>query len=89
MRNSFLISPQAQPTQRRIVSSGQPATVEQVEAVRPLVSPLVRDLIDVQRLTGSRAGELLSLTPAKIDTTGNVWLFHVDGHKTEDRKSVV
>jgi len=61
----------------------QPATVEQVEAVRPLVSPLVRDLIDVQRLTGSRAGELLSLTPAKIDTTGNVWLFHVDGHKTE------
>ena len=61
----------------------QPATVEQVEAVRPLVSPLVRDLIDVQRLTGSRAGELLSLTPAKIDTTGKVWLFHVEGHKTE------
>lgn len=61
----------------------QPATVEQVEAVRPLVSPLVRDLIDVQRLTGARAGELLSLTPAKIDTTGKVWLFHVDGHKTE------
>lgn len=61
----------------------QPATQEQVEAVRPLVSPLVRDLIDVQRLTGSRAGELLSLTPAKIDTTGKVWLAHVDGHKTE------
>lgn len=61
----------------------QPATPEQVEAVRPLVSPFVRDLIDVQRLTGSRAGELLSLTPAKIDTTGKVWLFHVEGHKTE------
>jgi integrase len=60
-----------------------PTTDQQVEAVRPLVSPLVRDLIDVQRHTGARAGELLSLTPAKIDTTGNVWLFHVDGHKTE------
>lgn len=61
----------------------QPATQEQIDAVRPLVSPLVRDMIDVQRLTGSRAGELLSLTPSKIDTTGEVWLFNVEGHKTE------
>ena len=60
-----------------------PATVEQVDAVRPHVSQLVRDLIDVQRFTGARAGELLMLTPAKLDSSGKVWLFHVDGHKTE------
>ena len=31
----------------------RPATPEQIEAVRPIVSPLVRDLIDLQRLTGA------------------------------------
>ena len=61
----------------------QPATKEQIEAVQPLVSPLVRDLIDVQRFTGARAGELLKLTGGMIDTTGEVWLFNVEGHKTE------
>lgn len=59
-----------------------PATEEQVQAVRKHVSPLVRDLIDVQRLTGARAGELLLMTPAKIDRSKNVWLYDVDGHKT-------
>jgi integrase len=60
-----------------------PATEAQINAVRPHVSELVRDLIDVQRLTGARAGELLALTPEKLDTSGSVWLFYVDGHKTE------
>jgi integrase len=60
-----------------------PATDEQIEAVKPHVSQLVKDLIDVQRFTGARAGELLLMTPEALDTTGKVWLFHVDGHKTE------
>lgn len=60
-----------------------PATEAQVQAVRQHVSPLVRDLIDVQRLTGARAGELLLMTPAKIDRSKAVWLYYVDGHKTE------
>lgn len=60
-----------------------PATKEQIAAVRPKVSQLVRDLIDVQRFTGARAGELLKLTPAKLDRSKAVWLFNVDGHKTE------
>ena len=60
-----------------------PATAKQIEAVRPHVSQLVRDLIDVQRLTGARAGELLKMTPEALDTSDTVWLFDVDGHKTE------
>lgn len=44
-----------------------PATAEQIEAVKPHVSKLVRDLIDVQRFTGARAGKLLMLTPEKLD----------------------
>lgn len=60
----------------------QPATDEQVMVVRPLVSELIWDLVTVQRLTGARAGELLSMTPGKLDRSAAVWLFNVDGHKT-------
>ena len=41
-----------------------------IEAVRMLVTPVVRDLIDVQRLTGARSGELLTLTTGA--STGRV-----------------
>ena len=53
-----------------------------IEAVRLLVSPLVRDLIDVQRLTGARSGELLSLTTGAINRTGEVWTALLSDHKT-------
>ncbi|MFM8475564.1 MAG: tyrosine-type recombinase/integrase, partial [Planctomycetaceae bacterium] len=60
----------------------QPATDEQVAAVRPFVSPLIWDLIQVQRLTGARGGELLSMTPGAVDRSKSVWLYAVDDHKT-------
>lgn len=60
----------------------KPATDGQIAAVQGLVSPLVWDLVRLQRLTGARAGELLQLTPAKLDRSGDVWLYNVDGHKT-------
>lgn len=60
----------------------QPATDEQIQAVLPFVSDLVADLIQVQRLTGARAGELLAMTPARLDRSKSVWLFNVAGHKT-------
>jgi len=53
-----------------------------IEAVRKLVSPLVRDLIDVQRLTGARSGELLGLTTGAIHKAGEVWLAELVDHKT-------
>ena len=55
---------------------------EDIEAVRKLVSPLVRDLIDVQRLTGARSGELLGLTTGAIHKAGEVWLAELADHKT-------
>ena len=60
----------------------KPATDEQIAAIRGLVSPLVWDLVQLQRLTGARAGELLQLTPEKLDRSGDVWLYNVEGHKT-------
>jgi integrase len=53
-----------------------------IEAVRSLVSPVVRDLIDVQLLTGARSGELLKLTTAMIDRTDKVWNATLADHKT-------
>lgn len=56
-----------------------------IDAVREHVSPLVRDLIGVQLLTGSRSGELLSLTTSMIDRTGEVWKSKLADHKCQHK----
>lgn len=53
-----------------------------IEAVKGLVGDLVRDLIDLQRLTGARCGELLGLTTRAINRTGEVWAAVLGDHKT-------
>ncbi len=54
-----------------------------IDAVREHVSPLVRDLMDVQVLTGSRSGELLAMTTAMLDRTGSVWKAALADHKCQ------
>jgi integrase len=54
-----------------------------IAVVRRLVSPLVRDLIGLQRLTGARSGELLMLTSGMIDQHGEVWTARLTEHKTK------
>lgn len=51
--------------------------------MREHVSPLVRDLMDVKVLTGSRSGELLALTTAMLDRTGSVWKAALVDHKCQ------
>jgi hypothetical protein len=53
-----------------------------IAAVRRLVSPIVRDLIGLQRLTGARSGELLKLTASMLDRSGEVWTAELSDHKT-------
>jgi integrase len=55
---------------------------EKIDAVKAEVGPLVRDLIDLQLLTGARSGELLVLTTRMIDRTGEVWNAKIVDHKT-------
>lgn len=55
---------------------------ERIEAVRALVRPMVRDLIDLQRLTGARSGELLQLTATGVIRSGDVWMAELSDHKT-------
>ena len=56
-----------------------------IAAVLPWVSRQVAALIELQRLTGARAGELVGLRPVDLDTTGDVWLFRPEHHKTAHR----
>lgn len=56
-----------------------------IEAVQKLVRPLVKDLIELQRLTGARSGELLKLTTGMLDRTANVWIAAIADHKSAHR----
>ena len=63
----------------------RPVSETHIEKVRQLVREEVRDLIDLQLLTGSRSGELLKLTSDMIDRTGDVWFAKLIDHKTAHR----
>jgi integrase len=54
-----------------------------VDAVLPFVSAQVRTMIELQRLTGMRPGEVCQLRTCDIDVTGKVWIYRPQAHKTE------
>ncbi|WP_169979889.1 tyrosine-type recombinase/integrase [Tautonia rosea] len=54
-----------------------------VDAVLPHVSRQVRTMVELQRLTGMRPGEVCQMRTRDIDTSGRIWLYHPERHKTE------
>jgi integrase len=54
-----------------------------VEAVLPHVLPAVQAMIQLQRLTGMRPGEVCRMRACELDMTGEVWLYRPRRHKTE------
>lgn len=56
-----------------------------IEAVKADVSPLVADLVELQRLLGCRSGELLCLTTGMIDRSQDVWIADLKAHKTRHK----
>lgn len=54
-----------------------------VEAVRPHAGRQVRAMIDLQRLTGMRPGEVVLMRTADLDRAGDVWTYTPSRHKTE------
>jgi integrase len=54
-----------------------------VDAVKPHVSRQVWAMIELQRLTGMRPGEVCIMRTCDIDTTGRVWVYTPQTHKTE------
>ncbi len=63
----------------------RPAPDEWVDAARAYVLPPVRAMIDLQRLTGMRPGEVCSMRACDLDTSGQVWLYRPYRHKTSWR----
>jgi integrase len=61
----------------------KPVSQEHIDAVKAVVSPQVRAMIDVQLLTGMRPGELVIMRPRDIDKSKPIWLYRPASHKTE------
>lgn len=61
----------------------RPVPDEYVDAVLPHVSRQVRAMIEIQRLTGMRSGELVPMRACDIDMTGRLWIYRPERHKTE------
>ncbi|MDB5301126.1 MAG: site-specific tyrosine recombinase XerC [Phycisphaerales bacterium] len=60
----------------------RPVPIAYVDGVKPFVSEQVWALIQLQLLTGARAGELVRIRPIDIDTAGDVLTFSPPHHKT-------
>lgn len=61
-----------------------PVPATNINKVKDHVAPQVWALIQLQLLTGARAGELVIMRAIDLDTTGNVWLYRPQFHKGDD-----
>ena len=61
----------------------RPAPEESVEAIRPFVSRQVWAMVELQRLTGMRPGEVCQMRTRDVDTAGRIWVYTPESHKTE------
>lgn len=56
-----------------------------VEAVLPLLSPQVKSMVEVQRLTGMRPCEVTLMRACDIDRSSDVWVYEPHDHKNRWR----
>lgn len=61
----------------------RPVPDEYVDAIKPFVSKQVWEMVELQRLTGMRSGEVLIMRGCDIDMSGALWLYTPSSHKTE------
>ena len=60
----------------------KPAPIDLVAAITPLVSKQVWAMVELQTLTGARAGELTQMRPCDVDRGGEIWVYRPATHKT-------
>ena len=53
-----------------------------VECTLPHLSPVVQAMIELQRATGMRPGEVCILRPSDIDRPADIWEYRPTQHKT-------
>jgi len=61
----------------------RPVPEADLATVLPYMSPTVRAMVELQRLTGCRPGELAILRPGDVDRSGETWCYVPAHHKTE------
>lgn len=69
-------------TEARETEGVKPAPEDAIDAVLEVVLPPVRAMIELQRLTGMRSGEIVIMRTCDIDRSGAVWLYRPTKHKT-------
>jgi integrase len=72
-------------TRARESKKVKPVHDELVDVVLPLVSKQVAAMIQLQRLTGMRPGEVVVMRGADIDRSGDVWVYEPHQHKNRWR----
>jgi hypothetical protein len=63
----------------------KPAPEEHVKATLPLLPAPVRAMVELQRLTGCRPGEVLVMRAIDLTTSGPVWAYRPASHKNKHR----
>jgi integrase len=54
-----------------------------IDATLPFLPAVVADMVRFQRHTGCRPGELCSIRPCDVDTSGEIWVYRPQSHKTQ------
>jgi integrase len=62
--------------------SVKPVDDRHVEAILPFLSPQVAAMVQLQRITGMRPGEVTLMRPMDVDRTQDVWIYRPRKHKT-------
>jgi integrase len=63
----------------------KPVVLDHVHKALPFMPPPVRAMVNVQLLTGCRAGEVMSMRAIDISTGGAVWVYRPARHKNSRR----
>ena len=58
-----------------------PVPQADIDAVLPFLTSPVRAMVQLQLLTGMRAGEVLKMKAGDLDTTGEIWIYRPEQHK--------
>lgn len=63
----------------------RPVADSAINLTIPFLSPVVADMVRLQRFTGCRPGEVCMIRPSDVERTGEVWQYKPESHKTEHR----
>lgn len=72
-------------TKARETEPVRPVADQWIYATLPYLSPQVAAMVQLQRLTGMRPGDVVRMRPCDIDMSGDVWIYEPAHHKNRWR----